>query len=396
MRFLLVLSFAISFFAEANIKYQINYDESKVPKFKIPKIIKGKKSINNWENNERAQVLSLIEREMFGVFPKTDLNVSGELLERGYVFNRSAERRQYRVTLSNEKGKVDLGLIIYRPNTKRKTPFFLALNFRGNQAINKDPNIFWHPRKRNQPRGSRASYWEVENLVNKGVGLATVFYGDIDFDKDDDFKNDIHALLPELQNRKDNFASISAWSYGLKHINSFIRRLSFVRKDRIVVMGHSRLGKTALYASANDTRFYGAISNNSGCGGAALSKRKFGETLEAINSRFPHWFANSFDKYSNNEDRLKFDKHFLLALTAPRKLYITSATEDEWADPKGEFLSTVYAGEVYGLYGNNRIEELDMPVANKKIWKENIAYHIREGKHAVKKFDWDRFVEFFF
>lgn len=393
---ILFLLFTLFLSCTHQSKKEVNYDESKVPNYNLPIILNTQKAdLKNYWGKRRAEILDIFKKEMFGVIPDSSLEVDSKLIESG-EFKKDILREQYKIGLSNTKGRIEVNLIIYRPKNKKQIPFFLGFNFRGNHTIADDSKIFIHEDKKDQLPGSRKGFWEIENTVSKGIGLATAYYGDVDPDFDDNFQNGIHKLFPELQKRKDNFSSIGGWAYGLIHLNSFLRGLNYVDTNKIIVMGHSRLGKTSLYASALDERFYGTISNNSGCGGSALSKREFGETLYEINTRFPHWFAKSFHKYNNKERNLKFDQHMLMALIAPRPLYITSASKDPWADPRGEFLSLAHASKVYEeVFGLDGISKNKWPKPDGHIHKD-VAYHYRDGKHKVTKYDWDKFIEFFF
>ena len=167
-----------------------------------------------------------------------------------------------------------------------------------------------------------------------------------------------------------------------------------INAKHVAIIGHSRAGKAAVWCGAEDERFAMVISNNSGCGGAALARGKEGEKIANITTKFPYWFCGNYRQYADNEDKLPIDQHQLLGLIAPRLLYVASATEDQWADPKAEFKSCVLAGPVYALHGEKALESDIMPPPDKAMMGGTIGYHLRTGKHDLAPSDWQHYMDF--
>jgi hypothetical protein len=259
----------------------------------------------------------------------------------------------------------------------------------------------WDHKTEEEHRGAESSRGEdkefdVRKILAAGYGFATIYYEQIEPDFKDGYKNGVIAKFfksGQTEPAPDDWGAIGAWAYGLSRAMDYLETDKNVDPKRVIVMGHSRLGKTALWAGALDTRFALVIANCPGEGGASLWRRHYGETLESMSFEFPFWFCRNLMKYVGHEDKLPVDQHELIALIAPRPVYVTSADEDQWADPRGEFLACVAAGPVYQLLGAQGLGTDRMPAINQPIM-HTIAFHERTGKHAVLEFDWDQYLKF--
>ncbi|WP_029902766.1 hypothetical protein [Prevotella sp. 10(H)] len=407
--YILLFSF---FFANGQ---EPNYEESKVPQYVLPDPLKMENgesvdSKTQWVENRRPEILHLFETHIYGKAPERPMDIRCEILsENKYALGNMATRKEIALyfTDSNEHY---MTILMYIPNKRAgAVPLFFGLNFKGNHSICEDPDITesvirMEPRKGEseiRPHafklGDASSRWPVEMLIANGYGLATVYSGDIDPDYDDGFQNGVHPLFyksGQTRPEPNEWGTLATWAWGLSCAMDYFETDEDIDATKVAVFGHSRHGKAALWAGAIDQRFAMVISNDSGCGGAALSRRKYGETSRTINTTFPHWFCENFKQYNDKENELPVDQHQLIALMAPRLVYIASAVEDRWADPKGEFLSGVHATPVYELFGLTGLPVRDMPAVNQPVHTGYIGYHVRAGYHDINLYDWQQFVKF--
>ncbi|WBL23374.1 glucuronyl esterase domain-containing protein [Zunongwangia sp. HRR-M8] len=364
--------------------------------------------IEEWKSVRRPEILEMVKKLMYGISPEAPDELKFIVFDQSEdALKGKAIRKQVAVYIPGKTDYHLLDLLIYLPKNIKPAPVFLGLNFQGNHAVNSDPKIrlsdkwVWigaggsiknHPTEKS--RGAVSSRWPIEMILKKGYGVATVYAGDLDPDYFDDFKNGIHALYPELQNREDNFSTMGAWAWGLSRCMDYFETDEDIDSEKIAVLGFSRMGKAAIWAGAKDQRFGMVISNESGGGGAALSKRKVGEDLARLNNGNRHWFSKKFKEFNLNEEKLPFDQHMVLSLIAPRPVYIASAEVDPGSDPEGEFLSAKLASPVYNLFGITAFSNIHFPEVNRPMLKEGMGYHIRSGTHDITKYDWEQFLKF--
>lgn len=395
-----------------------NYDEAKVGSFTLPDVLAGPGGTpvdtpEAWRSIARPHQLSLLEKNVYGrqpppafAFPVGEVERAAVTLANGV----KATRLQARLRMGQAKEPPLVDVLLYLPATGRPSPVFLNLNFKGNQAEHPDSGIHlcraWLPndeksgivnnRATEASRATHARRWPVEAMLGRGYAMATACYGDIFPDRPDGRADSVLASLGrpvagELP--PDEPGAIAAWAWGLSRILDWLIQLPEVDPTRVIVVGHSRNGKAALWAGACDERFAMVVSNESGCGGAALERRTYGETIADITTRFPHWFCPTFATYAGREDQLPTDAHTLLAMAAPRPLYVASAIDDRWADPRGEFLAAVAAEPAWKLFGMTGLGTTQWPAVDVPVGTR-IGYHVRSGGHDLLEYDWLRFADF--
>ncbi len=382
------------------------------PGYILPDILTtsyGKKITNKTQwYARRKELLEIFSSQMYGQSPARPAAMTFKVFDNDTkALNGKAIRKQVTVYFNGKENGPQMDILIYLPNKlKQPAPVFVELNFQGNQSVNADPAIrlsksWMAPKTKGtidnhateSSRGTTSKLLPVEKIIDRGYGIATIYCGDLDPDFDDGFKNGVQAMYPELQGRGDNFSTMAAWAWGLSRAMDYFETDKDINSKRVAVFGFSRLGKTALWAGAKDERFAMVISNESGAGGAKLFHRNIGEKIRRLNTVFPHWYCNNFRNYMDKDSILPFDQHMVIALVAPRPVYVASALEDTNSDPEGEFWGAKAAEPVYKLFKKDGLPAGKWPAPNHPVIGQ-IAYHVRTGKHDVTDYDWSQYLDF--
>lgn len=367
-------------------------EESKVPGYELPDALRMNdgdlvSSPREWPAR-RQEIMEMFHSEMFGRSPGRPQELNFETVEENtHALDGAATRKRIAIVSRYDGRSHRFELILFLPNEPaRAAPTFLFINNRNPQQ-NTDPT-----------RKVKSPFWPVEEMIARGYAMAAIQNGDLAPDVKTDDTTFRHGVIRLFEGDRadrpgDAWAALAAWAWGASRSMDYLETEPRVNAKRVAVIGHSRGGKTALWAAAEDERFALAISNNSGSCGAALSRRRFGETIRMTHTN-PHWFCDNFRKYHDREDDLPFDQHMLVGLIAPRAVYVASASEDLWADPRGEFLSLAHASPVYALWGHDPIPPDAMPPLETPLRGGPRGYHIRSGGHDLTLYDWNRFADF--
>jgi len=365
-----------------------------------------------WVGERRPELLALFQHYMYGGIPPKPAHqqakVRGEY--RDFLEGKATLKLVTLETGGAPAPRIDLMLITPKPLSGQPAtaPVFLAMDFCGNHALTADPRVplahSWlggmcascsNNAATEAARGSEATNWPIEEIVRRGYGLATFCSGDVDSDRAE-VSDGLYAWLADgdpARNSPTNRGTIAAWAWGFQRCVDYLLSDPAVDPHRIAALGHSRNGKAALLAAAFDERIAMAFPHQAGCGGSAPSRGKTGESVKAINTRFPHWFNARFKEFNDEPELLPFDQECLVALCAPRPVLFSAAEGDQWANPAGQFQVLQGAGGVYQLLGAEGLAATEMPPLGRLV-DSRLGFYIREGKHSMTADDWRVFMDF--
>ncbi|HUY88563.1 MAG TPA: acetylxylan esterase [Pirellulales bacterium] len=367
------------------------------------------KSKAEWFAKRRPELKELFQYYMYGSAPPAPekIEVKVERVNPKF-FGGKATKKEVAISYG-PPGTPPIHLLLVTPNHRqRPAPAFVGINFCGNHALTADKSVAlpdaWMPphcpgcvdnRATDAGRGKQIDVWNLEGSIDRGYAVATFYSGDVDPDKPD-FTDGVHPhyFKPgQTKPEKHDWGTIAAWAWGISRAVDYLVTDKDIDAQKIAVVGHSRLGKTALLAAAMDERIAMAIPLQAGCGGTAPSRGKIGEPVKRINEAFPHWFNDEFPSFNEQVEKLPFDQHCLVALVAPRPVLFANAVEDQWANPAGQFDVIKAADPVYRFLGAGGLDARQMPEPGKLV-DSTLGYFIRPGKHSMTRIDWQAFWDF--
>ena len=383
----------------------VNYDESQTGTYTLPdplKLANGKpvRDVKTWTSQRRPELVRIFEENQYGRAPERPAKMHFEVSEKSAsALDGKATRRQVTIYFQPGNDGPHMDLLIYLPaGATKPVPLLLNLGFGANASAVDDTGIklgeIWNAREKKKVPAARTGVFgrtNVAPILAKGFGWATFYYGDIE----PDFIGGTGMGIRPAQPAPEEWGAIAAWAWGISRAIDYFETDREVDAKRIAIMGVSRLGKTVMWAGARDTRVAAVIASCSGEGGAALSRRIYGETIAHLvaPTRYPYQFAANYAKWANDPREAPVDAHELIALLAPRPVLLQTGSEDGWSDPKGEFLAAVAAEPVYKLFGKQGLRTTEWPAAGTPILHD-IAYFMHAGGHGTLPSDWDVFMKF--
>jgi hypothetical protein len=389
----------------------VNYTESLAGTYTLPNplvLANGKpvKDAKTWMEKRRPEIVKLFEENQFGRAPGRPADMSFKVFDKGTpAFDGKATRKQVTIYLSKDKSGPKIDLLVYVPASASKpSPLLLNVSFSANSLAVDDPGVkegeIWGPDHQKIPASKGRSFGKlpVAKFIDAGYGVATFYYGDLDPDFLGGVPLGVRALYlkpGQAEPAPDEWGAISAWAWGASRAMDYLETDPAVDAKRVAITGVSRLGKTVMWAGAHDTRFAMTIASCSGEGGAALSRRNYGETIAHLMAptRYPYQFAANWAKFAAHPDQSPVDANLLVALMAPRPVLLQTGNTDKWSDPKGEFLAAIAAGPVYKLFGKQGLDADEVPPAGQSILHD-IGYEMHAGGHGMVPSDWDVYLEF--
>lgn len=360
-----------------------NYDENKMTPYTLPDplvLANGKpvRDARTWMKERRPELIRVYEAEIFGRIPRRTPAVAWRVAETDPSAREgTAVKKRIVGRIGEAPGAPEIAVTLYTPaNARARVPVILLMNFGGGGAPVADAPV-------------------AADIIARGWGYALAGYQDVQPDRINTFNlGVIGATNANAPPGPDEWGAIGAWAWGVSRIIDYLETDRSVNAKRIALHGHSRLGKTALWASALDDRIAAVYSSCPGEMGAALSRRDWGETVDDMAQNFPYWFAGSFQKWAGRWNEMPVDAHMLIALSAPRPVFVTGGTADQWADPVGEFLAEVAAGPVYRLLGRKDLGVSALPPLDTPLTTGDLGWHYHTGPHAATPADWRAFLQF--
>jgi hypothetical protein len=393
-----------------------NLEEAKVGEYTLPPLLVGRdgkpvRTAAQWKAKRRPEILRLYEEKVHGHTPTTALpELSASVVEEDpHALGGTAHRKQIVVRFSKKPEAPAMHVLLYTPAAaKGPVPTFLVIHFNGNWALVDDPGVqlyeTWdrktHARVKPpaDTKPGTGKEWDVPLVLSRGYGIAAVYYGDIepDFDAGAGLPLGVRPLFwkeGQTERALEDWGAIGAWAWGMSRALDYLLTDRQVDHKRVIAVGQSRLGKTVLWAGAQDERFAAVVASCSGEGGAALSRRDYGENLDNMTTTYLYQFSEGFGRYLKRWTDLPVDAHMLVALMAPRPLLLNTGSEDQWSDPRGEFLAAQAASPAWALFGKKGLAGETQPPLDKPVLK-TLGFHEHTGRHAILPTDWKVFLDF--
>lgn len=365
------------------------HDESLVPEYELPDLFLTESGHRvttpaEWEAQRRPEIARIFEREVYGHLPRDHDSVTFSATPDADVLDGRARMRRVDITTTRGGNSFTFPLFVFLPaEARRPLPAFLLISYL-ELPFMQGADVESTP------------FLPIEAITEQGFAAAVFHVSAVTPDDTTTYREGVlEALFPDQIDEPHGTGAISSWAWAAMRSMDYFEHTRDINHEQVALVGHSRGGKTALWAGAMDDRFAITISNQSGAVGAALSRRMFGETIRAITSRFGYWFAPHFARYADNEAELPVDQHALIALIAPRAVYVASAEDDAWADPRGEYLGLYHGSRVYSeTYGHDISLPDEPPAVHEPIHHNYLGYHIREGVHGLERYDWQQYIRF--